>query len=140
MPDFVPTTTEGRAGLASVIADPARALFAFDFDGTLSPIVADPATAYAQPGMVEALARLAASVGHLAIITGRPAGTAVELAGLAEASGLDGLVILGQYGFERWDGVTREGREPTRQEGPSPPQTPRRRAPLRHGYVLRSLS
>jgi trehalose 6-phosphate phosphatase len=108
MPAFEPRTSEGRAGLAALIADPENALMAFDFDGTLSPIVDDPGAAYAQPGMVEALAGLAASVGHVAIITGRPAGTAVELAGLADAPGLDGLVILGQYGFERWDGSARE--------------------------------
>ena len=59
-------------------------------------------------GWWTALARLGSRVGHVAIITGRPAGTAVELAGLTEAGGLDSLVILGQYGLERWDGATRE--------------------------------
>ena len=43
-------TAEGQAGLDAILADPAHALIASDFDGTLSPIVADPATALAAPG------------------------------------------------------------------------------------------
>jgi len=35
----VPVTPEGRAGLAALLGDPARALIALDFDGTLAPIV-----------------------------------------------------------------------------------------------------
>ncbi|MGH9251013.1 MAG: trehalose-phosphatase, partial [Acidimicrobiales bacterium] len=35
----MPTTPDGRAALASVLAEPARALVALDFDGTLAPIV-----------------------------------------------------------------------------------------------------
>ena len=46
----LPVTPEGRAGLAALLGDPARALVALDFDGTLSPIVADPAAARAHPG------------------------------------------------------------------------------------------
>jgi trehalose 6-phosphate phosphatase len=108
MPSFVSSTAAGRDGLAALVADPEHALLGFDFDGTLSPIVEDPARAYVQPGMVDALAGLAAVVGHVAIITGRPARTAVELAGLDQAAGLEGLVILGQYGVERWDGSNRQ--------------------------------
>jgi len=106
MPALAPTTPEGRTGLAALLAGPERALVAFDYDGTLSPIVDDPAAARAQPGATAALARLAARVGHLAIITGRPVATAVELAGLADVPGLDGLVVLGQYGIERRDSST----------------------------------
>ncbi|MFZ2048009.1 MAG: trehalose-phosphatase, partial [Trebonia sp.] len=43
-------TAEGQAGLDAILADPARALIATDFDGTLAPIVADPADAAAAPG------------------------------------------------------------------------------------------
>lgn len=107
MPDLAPSTSHGRAGLAALLADPAHALLAFDFDGTLSPIVDDPSEAYAEPGMVAALAGLSRRVGQVAIITGRPAGTAVSLAGLAGVEGLEGLVILGQYGLQRWDGSSR---------------------------------
>jgi trehalose 6-phosphate phosphatase len=92
-------TAEGRAGLDAILADPAHALVASDFDGTLSPIVADPAAATAQPGAAAALARLAAAVGTVAIITGRPTAGAVALGGFA---GVPGLIVLGHYGAERW--------------------------------------
>lgn len=94
-----PATAEGRAGLDAIAADLAHALIASDFDGTLSPIVPDPADARAYPGAADALGRLAAVAGTVAIITGRPAADAVELGGLA---GVDGLIVLGHYGAERW--------------------------------------
>jgi trehalose 6-phosphate phosphatase len=92
-------TAEGQAGLDAILADPARALIACDFDGTLSPIVADPASARAAPGASAALARLGAVVGTVAIVTGRPAAEAVALGGFAD---VPGLVVLGHYGEERW--------------------------------------
>lgn len=98
-PVFLPRTVEGRAGLAALLAGPERALIGLDFDGTLSPIVADPRDARAQPGAAAALRALARRVGTLAIITGRPAATAVEYGGLAD---VPGLIVLGHYGFERW--------------------------------------
>ena len=104
----MPRTPEGRAALARLRADPARAVVAFDFDGTLSPIVDDPAQARAHPGAAEALARLAQHVGRIAVITGRPAATAVTLAGLDRDDRLAGLRVLGGYGRERWDATTRE--------------------------------
>src|SRR5690349_25110522 len=79
---FVPRTVEGRTGFAALLAGPEQALIGLDFDGTLSPIVADPRDARAQPGAVAALRALAPRVGTLAIITGRPAATAVEYGGL----------------------------------------------------------
>ena len=69
----VPRTAEGRAGLAAIREDPGRALIATDYDGTLSPIVADPREARADPGAVAGLRGLAGSVGTLAVMTGRPA-------------------------------------------------------------------
>jgi trehalose 6-phosphate phosphatase len=96
-------TSEGQAGLAALLADPGTALVGSDFDGTLSPIVANPAEARAVPGAAAVLARLAAVVGTVAIITGRPAAEAVELGGFAD---VPGLIVLGHYGAERWqDGV-----------------------------------
>ena len=80
-------------------ADPARALLATDYDGTLAPIVADPAAAVAAPGAAAALARLAGRVGTVAVITGRPAADAVSLGGLAD---VPGLIVLGHYGAQRW--------------------------------------
>ena len=92
-------TAEGQAGLDAIVADPSHALIASDFDGTLAPIVADPAAAVAAPGAAAALARLAASAGTVAIITGRPTAEAIELGGLADVTG---LIVLGHYGAERW--------------------------------------
>ena len=92
-------TAEGQAGLDAILADPAHALIASDFDGTLSPIVVDPAAALAAPGASAALARLGAVVGTVAIITGRPAAEAVALGGFAD---VPGLIVLGHYGAERW--------------------------------------
>ncbi|MEW2355297.1 trehalose-phosphatase [Spirillospora sp. NPDC029432] len=93
-------TAGGAAGLDAIRADPSRAVLGFDFDGTLAPIVDDPAAARAHPGAAPVLARLAPRVGALVIVTGRPAAVAVEYGGFA---GIDGLVVLGQYGRERWD-------------------------------------
>jgi trehalose 6-phosphate phosphatase len=89
----------GQAGLAAIAADPADALIASDFDGTLAAIVPDPTAARGYPGAASALEALARTVGTVAIITGRPAADAVELGGLA---GVDGLIVLGHYGAERW--------------------------------------
>ena len=94
-----PATPEGRAGLAALLAGPGQALAALDFDGTLSPIVADPAQARAHPAAVPALRRLAGVLGTLAVITGRPAAVAADLGGFGQ---VPGLIVLGQYGLERW--------------------------------------
>lgn len=95
----VPTTDAGRSALDALVADPDRALVAFDFDGTLAPIVADPRDSAPQPGIVAALAELASVVGTVAVITGRPADTVVRLGGLER---VPGIVVLGHYGAERW--------------------------------------
>ncbi|MGH3212849.1 MAG: trehalose-phosphatase [Trebonia sp.] len=103
-------TTEGQAGLAAMAADPAHALLATDYDGTLAPIVADPAAAVAAPGAAAALARLAGRIGTVAVITGRPAEEAVSLGGLAD---VPGLIVLGHYGAQRWQaGVLSEAAVP----------------------------
>src|SRR5215470_7865439 len=95
----VPRTAEGRVGLTAIRRDPGAALIATDFDGTLAPIVADPRDARADPAAVAALAGLSGLAGTLAVITGRPAGEAVELGGFG---GIPGLIVLGHYGGERW--------------------------------------
>lgn len=97
-----PTTEAGRAGLAALRADPARALVALDYDGTLAPVVDRPADAVPARGAVAALRALAPRVGTLALVTGRAADVVVELAGLSQVTG---LLVLGQYGAQRWDGV-----------------------------------
>jgi trehalose 6-phosphate phosphatase len=101
-----PATDQGRAGLDALLAHPRRAVVVLDFDGTLSPIVPDPAQARAHPGAVPALAALAPRVGSVVVLTGRPAATAVEYGGFAGVTGLDRLTVLGHYGAERWEAAT----------------------------------
>ena len=107
-PDAVPSwlnrahpqlTGEGRAGVAALLAEPSRALIATDFDGTLSPIVPDPEQARALPQAVTALRELTPLVGTMAVLTGRPALTAVEYASLDQ---VPGIIVLGHYGRQRW--------------------------------------
>lgn len=96
----VPRTADGRDGLAALISDPRRALVAVDFDGTLAPIVDDPAAARATPAATAALARLARVAGTVAIITGRPAADAASFAGVTD---VPGVIVLGHYGMQRWE-------------------------------------
>lgn len=93
-------TAAGADGLDAIRKSPSEAVLGFDFDGTLAPIVDDPAAARAHPGAAPALARLAPLVGALVIVTGRPAAVAVEYGGFED---VEGLVVLGQYGLERWE-------------------------------------
>ncbi len=104
-----PRTAAGRAGLATLTADPAAAVLAIDYDGTLAPIVARPEDAVPAPGAVEALAACATTYGTVAIVTGRPAEVVVGLGGLAQ---VEGLVVLGHYGEERWTAATGVVRPP----------------------------
>jgi trehalose 6-phosphate phosphatase len=108
--DEAAITPEGLAGLEALRRFPGAALIASDFDGTLSPIVADPQAARAAPGAVQALTGLAGRIGTVAIITGRPAADAVRLGGFAQ---VPGLIVLGHYGGERWqDGRLAEAAAP----------------------------
>lgn len=99
-------TAEGQEGLRAIRAAPGDALVALDFDGTLAPIVADPTRARPVEGTLDTLAQLAAAVGTVAVLTGRPARTAVEYAGLADLTGVAGLLVLGHYGQDRWEAAT----------------------------------
>jgi trehalose 6-phosphate phosphatase len=102
-----------------LLAAPSRAVVALDFDGTLAPIVPDPAEARAHPEALPVLARLAPRLDSIVILTGRPALVAAEYAGALGADGRPaadapaGLVILGLYGLERWDAATGTLRAPT---------------------------
>jgi trehalose 6-phosphate phosphatase len=93
-------TQDGRAGLAALLAAPARALIASDFDGTLAPIVPDPADARATPAATRALIMLADLAGTVAVITGRPAADAARFAGVAA---VPNVLVLGHYGRQRWE-------------------------------------
>jgi trehalose 6-phosphate phosphatase len=86
----------------------AGSLLAFDFDGTLSPLVLDPADSRLADGVATALAELAERGAQVAIVTGREAETALKLSGLAA---IPRLVVSGLHGAEQWrDGslVSRE--------------------------------
>ena len=100
-------------GLVAVARD---VLVGLDFDGTLSPIVEDPAETLIHPDGPRVLAELASRVRAVVVVTGRPARQVVELGGLeAVADALaDGarLVVMGQYGNERWDSGTRQFTSP----------------------------
>ena len=98
-----PRTAAGARALEAIIAHPGATLVGLDFDGTLAPIVDDPERAYADPAAVAALGRLGSLVGVVAVITGRPARTAVRLGGFDRVAGLGSMVLLGQYGVERWN-------------------------------------
>jgi trehalose 6-phosphate phosphatase len=96
-----PRTLAGAVGLQVMRAEPARAVVAVDFDGTLAPIVARPEDARPAEGATQALADLSARVAVCAVVTGRAAEEAVRLGGLEE---VPGLVVLGHYGLQRWAG------------------------------------
>lgn len=91
-------TTDLHEALAPVRADPGRSVLLFDFDGTLSPVVDDPAAAVARPGVAERLDRLAASYRLVGAVSGRPV---AFLANVLPPS----LALSGLYGLEsRLDG------------------------------------
>jgi len=94
-----PRTLAGAVGLQVLLSDPADAVVAVDFDGTLAPIVARPEDARPAPGTVEVLAALGAVVAGCAVVTGRAADEAVRLGGL---DAVPGLVVYGHYGLQRW--------------------------------------
>jgi len=120
-----PVSPSGSAALEAILRSPSQTLLASDFDGTLAPIVEDPERAYADPDAVAALGRLGERVGAIAVITGRPARTAVDLGRFREVAGLASMIVVGQYGVERWDAATDEYRVP-----PDPPQLSRVAAEL----------
>ena len=78
-------------------ADPAGTGVFSDFDGTLAPIVDDPAAARPLPGVVDALRDLAQRYGRVGVISGRPA------AFLRTHLGGRGLYLSGLYGLELVD-------------------------------------
>ncbi len=65
-----------------------------DFDGTLAPIIGDPATACALPAAVEALTVLARRLALVGVVSGRP------VAFLRTHLPIAGIELVGQYGLE----------------------------------------
>jgi trehalose 6-phosphate phosphatase len=83
--------TEHAAELARRAAEVAICL---DYDGTIAPIVEDPATARPLAGIPELLGPLADRYAALALISGRPATY------LASHAAAPGVRYLGMYGLE----------------------------------------
>jgi trehalose 6-phosphate phosphatase len=77
-------------------ADPPGTALVLDFDGTLAPIVDDPAAARMSPDLAEPLAVLAEALAAVAVVSGRPA------AFLGEHAAVPGVRLLGVYGTEEW--------------------------------------
>ncbi|HEY1734358.1 MAG TPA: trehalose-phosphatase [Acidimicrobiales bacterium] len=97
----IPADLEAR--LAPWIERSADAGVFTDFDGTLAPIVDDPAAAAAVPGALEVLGRLARRYRRVAVISGRPVDfLAGQFGGVGGVP--DGLVLIGLYGLERLEG------------------------------------
>ncbi|GAB3255669.1 trehalose-phosphatase [Alteromonas gracilis] len=98
---------EAETRWRSVRDERERLVVGLDFDGVLSPIVEDPSEAHIHPDGPARLEALATVVRRVAVITGRPARQALALGDLDEvgatfASHERELVLLGQYGNERW--------------------------------------
>jgi trehalose 6-phosphate phosphatase len=76
-------------------AHPETAALLLDFDGSLAPVVVDPAVAAAPAETLDVLRRLAGELLLLGIVSGRP------LDFLTAAVPLDTVELVGQYGLER---------------------------------------
>src|SRR3974390_2872168 len=91
--------------LTPLVERPAGAALVTDFDGTLAPIVSDPAAARPLDGAVDVLTRLGRRVPVGAGVCGRP--VSFLLGRLAAAGGADGsadvgpIRLVGLYGLER---------------------------------------
>ncbi|SKB08068.1 trehalose-phosphatase [Aeromicrobium choanae] len=101
------------------MTEPGGTLLALDFDGTLAPIVDDPASAWIHPDSLAALRRLGPVLRELTIITGRPVEQVRRLGRFEDGPGLDRMVVCGQYGAERWDAASGEVRRPHRPQAVS---------------------
>lgn len=89
-------------------AEPDRAALLFDFDGTLSAIVDDPAAAGPVDGAVELLDRLAGRYRTVAVVSGRPRAFLTSVLGPQ-------VDLSGLYGLEtRIDGVEADHAEALR--------------------------
>ena len=77
---------------------PASACVVTDFDGTLSPIVDDPARARPLPGAAAVLTRLARVFGCMAVVSGRPVSFLLGQLGPLDPDAP--LRLVGLYGLE----------------------------------------
>ena len=93
----------GQQFAALLAAQPDQALLVFDFDGTLSEIVPNPPDARIVQASADAIARLAGVGVRVAIISGRPVATLLELSGAKNRPGFERAIIFGHYGAEKLD-------------------------------------
>ena len=113
-------SAEGERRYAALVRAAPGVVVGLDFDGTLAPIVEDPASARIHPDAHDVLVEVAEQVLAVAVITGRPARQVLDLGGLEEVGNAVGAVgkelyVFGQYGNERWSSTRR------RIVGPRPP-------------------
>lgn len=106
------TSDRARERYEAIVRVASRTVVGLDFDGTLSPIVDDPAAAHIHPEAGDVLGELAHQVAAIAVITGRPARQALDLGGLEELGAQiekndSELFLYGQYGNERWSSTQR---------------------------------
>ncbi len=80
--------------LEQLTAGPESAALFFDVDGTLAPIVADPADARVPDGTRAELKRLADRYALVACVSGRPGERAQEIVGVPQ------LTYVGEHGLE----------------------------------------
>jgi trehalose 6-phosphate phosphatase len=85
---------------APFLDEPALAAVFTDFDGTISPIVDDPADARPLPGSAELLASLAHRYGRIGVLSGRPVSFLTPMFDPA-------ILLVGLYGLELVDGGRR---------------------------------
>jgi trehalose 6-phosphate phosphatase len=81
--------------ISALAAVPAAAALVLDFDGVLAPIVDNPEASAMPSGSAASLARLAAVLGTVAVVSGRPAGFLAEQVRVARVR------LLGSYGMEQ---------------------------------------
>lgn len=93
----LPSTSSRALELAREALAAAPAGLLTDFDGTLAPIVTDPATARPVDGVATSLERLAANGVVVAVVTGRAPHDARAMLGA------DGVLIAGNHGTEWLD-------------------------------------
>jgi trehalose 6-phosphate phosphatase len=80
--------------LTPIVAAPGSAAIVTDFDGTIAPIVPNPAAARALPEALEALRALSGLVALVGVVSGRP------LAFLRDHVDVPGAALYGVYGLE----------------------------------------
>lgn len=90
-------TASGLGPLAALARAAPDAAVLTDFDGTLAPIVPDPATARPLPEATAVLRALAERFAAVGVVSGRPAAFLLEHLGHAGP----GVQLVGLYGLER---------------------------------------